>query len=88
MESHAESEKGMEKKENRKDLLSSLCSAMSSVFSRQLLTSEQDNIYQARILQANRNRQHEVDRTVPFTVNTLSQKPLEKKEKYTRILCA
>lgn len=78
MESHAKNEKGMEKKENREDLLRSLCSAMSSTFSRQLLTSEQGSIYQACILQANRNRQPEADRSVPFTVNTLSQKPLEK----------
>lgn len=42
MERHIESEKGMEKKENREDLLS-----MSSIFSRQLLTSEQGSIYPA-----------------------------------------
>lgn len=40
------------------------------------------------ILQANRNRHPEADSTVPFTVNSLSQKPLEKYEKYTRILRA
>lgn len=76
MESHTESEKGKEKKE---DLLSSPCSAMSSIFSRQLFTSEQGSIYSAHeYFQANRNRQPEANRTVPFTVNTLSQKPLEK----------
>lgn len=79
MESHTEIEKGMEKKGIEKSC-SVACALPCQAFCPDNFSPVSKVVFTKHIsiLQANRNRQPEADRTVPFTVNTLGQKPLEK----------